>query len=130
MDQTNAANPVQVRDCYLDENSNIVYDDVANIQPSVTTFTGDISFGLKMAYNRDLNTNDLEDKRFYQNEIIQVCFMSSLENFVGGGYEKGHEKICSFFTLHQSVDYFQDRLLGNFAATSLFGGGNLTVYAT
>ena len=90
VDQTNAANPVKVHDCYLDENSNIVYDDVSNIQPSVTSFTGDISYGLKVAYNRDLNTNDLEDKRFYPNEIIQVCFMSSLETFVGGGYEQGH----------------------------------------
>ena len=74
----------------MDENSNIVNDDVSNIQPSVTSFTGDISYGLKIAYNRDLNTNDLEDKRFYPNEIIQLCFISSLEDFVGGGYEQGH----------------------------------------
>lgn len=56
--------------------------------------------------------------------------MSSTVAFVGGGFETGNEKICSFFSLHKEVDYFQDRLLGNWAATSLFGGGNLTVYAT
>jgi hypothetical protein len=27
-------------------------------------------------------------------------------------------------------DYYQDRLLGNFAGTMLIGGGNLTFYAT
>jgi hypothetical protein len=67
VDSTNAANPVSVNDCYLDENGYIVYDDVSNIQPSITSFTGDISYGMKMAYNRDLNTDDQEDKRFYPN---------------------------------------------------------------
>lgn len=65
-------------------------DDVSNIMPSVTDFWGDISYGLKMAYNRDLNTNDLQDKRFYRNEVIQICFMSSMSAFVGGGYETGN----------------------------------------
>jgi hypothetical protein len=54
--------------------------------PSVTDFWGDITYGMKMAYNRDLNTNDLQDKRFYRNEVIQVCFMSSGTAFVGGGF--------------------------------------------
>lgn len=90
VDSTNAANPVSVNDCYLDENGYIVYDDVSNIQPSITSFTGDISYGMKMAYNRDLNTDDQEDKRFYPNEIIQVCFISSMQSFVGNGHEQGH----------------------------------------
>lgn len=98
--------------------------------PSVTNFWGDISYGMKMSYSRDLNTNDLQDKRFYPESVIQVCFMSSLQAYVGGGYETGNEKICSFFSLHSKVGFFQDRLLGNYAATSLFGGANLTVYAT
>lgn len=68
--------------------------------PSVTNFWGDISYGMKIAYNRDLNTNDLQDKRFYINDVIQICFMSSLTPFIGGGYEQGNEKICSFFSLH------------------------------
>lgn len=33
-------------------------------------------------------------------------------------------------SLHKAPDYFQDRLLGNYATTTLFGGGNLTVYAS
>jgi hypothetical protein len=56
VDDTNAASPVKVKDCYLDQNSNIVYDDVNSIQPSITSFKGDISNGLKVAYNRDLAT--------------------------------------------------------------------------
>ncbi len=28
------------------------------------------------------------------------------------------------------MDYWQDRLLGNYAGTKSFGGGNVTVYAT
>lgn len=129
-DPTDAARPVKVHDAYLDENSHIVYDDVNNIMPSVTAFWGDISSGMRVAYNRDLNTNDLQDKRLYANDIIQVCFMSSLAAFVGGGFETGNEKICSFFSLHMAVNQYQDRLLGNFAATTLIGGANLTVYAT
>ena len=66
-DSTDTARPVKVRDCYLDQNSKIVTDNVNNIMPSVTGFFGDISYGLKVAYNRDLNTNDLQDKRFYKN---------------------------------------------------------------
>lgn len=108
-----------------------MHDDVKNIQPSITTFTSSIvPYGMKVAYNRDLFTGDLEDKRFYPNDVIQICFMSSLADFQGGGYEQGNEKVCTFFSLHQAVDYDQDRLLGNFAATTLFGGSNLTVYAS
>ena len=33
-------------------------------------------------------------------------------------------------SIHKNVDKLDDRMLGNFAATSTFGGGNLTVYAT
>lgn len=85
-DTTDAARPVKVYDCYLDQNSYIVKDDVNNIMPSVTGYWGDASYGIKMAYNRDLNTNDLQDVRLYENSIIQVCFMSSMQAFVGGGY--------------------------------------------
>jgi hypothetical protein len=49
-------------------------------------YWGDISNGLKVAYSRDLNTNDLQDKQFYGNSVIQICFMSSLQAFVGGGF--------------------------------------------
>lgn len=66
-DTTDTSRPVKVFDCYLDENSNIVHDDVSNIMPSVINFWGDVSYGMKIAYNRDLNTNDLQDKRFYKN---------------------------------------------------------------
>ena len=66
-DNTDWARPVKVRDCYLDQNSHIVTDNANNIMPSVTGFWGDISIGMKVAYNRDLNTNDLQDKRFYRN---------------------------------------------------------------
>lgn len=62
--------------------------------------------------------------------MIQVCFISANEAFQGNGYEIGHEKICSYISLHKNVDKTYDRMLGNFAATSTFGGGNLTVYAT
>ncbi len=41
---------------------------------------------MKIAYSRDINTNDLQDKQFYRNSVIQVCFMSSLQAFVGGGF--------------------------------------------
>lgn len=33
-------------------------------------------------------------------------------------------------SLHQKIEYDHHRILGNFAATALFGGNNLTVYAT
>lgn len=85
-DTANTARPVQVKDCYLDQNSYIVYDNVDNIRPSTTLYWGDISNGLKVAYSRDLNTNDLQDKQFYGNSVIQICFMSSLQAFVGGGF--------------------------------------------
>lgn len=90
MDSTNAARPINVLDCYLDENSHIVSDNVDNIQPSITSFSGDISYGLKVAYNRDLNTNDLQDQRLYVNSVIQICVMSSTVDFVGGGFEEGN----------------------------------------
>jgi hypothetical protein len=131
VDSTNAASPVQVKDCYINELSSIVYDDVNNIQPSITSFAGDISNGLKVAYNRDLSTGDSEDIRLYVNSVVQVCFISSTAAFVGNGSETGHEKICSFLSLHQTMDsYFDDRLLGNYAGTTLIGGANLTFYAT
>ena len=90
VDPTNNARPVDVKDCYLDENSHITFDDVNNIQPSVTSYAGEVNFGLKVAYNRDLNTGDLEDKRFYFDDVIQVCFMSSTAEFMGGGFEYGN----------------------------------------
>lgn len=71
IDESNSANPVKVLDCYLDENGYIMHDDVKNIQPSITTFTSSIiPSGMKVAYNRDLDTGDLQDKRFYTNDII------------------------------------------------------------
>lgn len=42
-------------------------DDVDNIMPSITSFWGDTSYGMKIAYNRALNTNDLQDRRLYKN---------------------------------------------------------------
>ncbi len=127
----NAASPVLIKDCHLTEQSFIQYDDVDNIQPSITSFTGDISNGIKAAYNRDLSTGDLDDIRLYPNTVVQVCFMSSNQAFVGGGYEKGNEKVCGFLNLHQNTDdYSLDRLMGNYAATTLLGGANLTLYAT
>jgi hypothetical protein len=56
--------------------------------------------------------------------------MAANEAFVGNGYETGNEKVCSYISLHKNVDKSYDRMLGNFAATATFGGGNLTVYAT
>jgi len=129
-DTTDAARPVKVYDSYLDQNSYIQKDDVNNIMPSVTQFWGDASYGIKMAYSRDLNTNDLQDVRLYANSIIQICFITSLQTFVGGGYEKGNPKICSFLALQDSLNQYHDRLLGNFAATANLGGANLTIYAT
>lgn len=98
--------------------------------PSVTAYWGDASYGIKIAYNRDLNTNDLQDVRLYENSIIQVCFISSMQTFVGGGYEKGNTKVCSFLALQSALNQYQDRLLGNYAATTNLGGANLTIYAT
>jgi hypothetical protein len=56
--------------------------------------------------------------------------MCANEPFQGAGYETGNEKVCSYISLHKNADKAYDRMLGNFAATSTFGGGNLTVYAT
>lgn len=89
IDANNAASPVLVKDCYLNENSYITIDDVNNIQPSVTEFKGDIKNGIKAAYNRDLNTGDSADIRLYVNSVVQVCFISSNAAFQGLGYEKG-----------------------------------------
>lgn len=83
---SDAARPVKVYDCYLDQNSYIKKDDIDNIMPSVTGFWGDGTYGIKMSYNRDLNTNDLQDVRLYGNTIIQLCFISSLQAYVGGGF--------------------------------------------
>jgi hypothetical protein len=97
----------------------------------VTTFKGDIKNGIKAAYNRDLNTGDSADIRLYANSVVQVCFISSNVAFQGAGVEKGQEKVCSFLSLHMEADaYEMDRLLGNYAGTTLFGGANLTFYAT
>lgn len=97
---------------------------------SVTGFTGDLSNGISAAFKRDLTTGDSKDIIIYPNSVIQICVISSLLSFVGGGYETGNEKGCSYISLHQNVQYTYDRLLGNYAGTSTFGGGNLTVYAT
>ena len=75
-------------------------------------------------------TGDTNDITLYTNSVIQVCFMSANEVFQGNGYENGNEKVCSYISLHKNVEKTMDRMLGNFAATSTFGGGNLTVYAT
>lgn len=97
----------------------------------MTAFKGSIKNGIKAAYNRDLNTGDSADIRLYVNSVVQVCFISSNSVFKGNGSEKGQEKACSFLSLHiGSDDYNLDRLLGNFAGTTLFGGANLTFYAT
>ncbi len=61
-----------------------------NIQPSVTTFKGDIKNGIKAAYNRDLNTADSADIRLYPNSVVQVCFISSNFAFKGNGSETGN----------------------------------------
>lgn len=129
-DPADVDKPVKVYDCFINENSHIVRDDVDNIMPSITSFRGDATIGLKVSYNRALSTNDLQDRRLYQGEIIRVCFMSSLEDFVGGGHEFGLDKVCSFLTLHPLLNHYHDRLLGNYAGTTMLGGSNLTVYAT
>jgi hypothetical protein len=63
---------------------------VNNIQPSITSFPGDISNGIKAAFNRDLATGDSKDLRLYPNSVVQVCFISSTVAFVGNGHEKGN----------------------------------------
>jgi len=130
LNSNNPAIPVTLVDCYLDQNSYIQTDNIQNLMSSITGFYGDVSNGISAAFKRDLNTGDSQDITIYPNSIIQVCFISSTQPFVGKGYEIGNEKDCTYISLHQNVNYLYDRLLGNFAATSTFGGGNLTVYAT
>lgn len=97
---------------------------------SMTGYTGDISNGISAAFKRDVVTGDTKDIIFYPNSVIQICAITSLQDFVGGGYETDNEKVCSYLSLHKNVNYLYDRLLGNFAGTSTFGSGNVTVYAT
>jgi predicted nuclease of predicted toxin-antitoxin system len=93
-----------VKDCYINEQSWIIYDDVDNIQPSITGFPGDISTGIKAAYSRLLNTGDSQDIIIYANSIVQVCIISSTQDFKGNGTETGNPKICSFLSMHQAAD--------------------------
>ncbi len=127
---SNPASPVTLVDCYLDQNSYIQIDNVQNFMPSGTGFAGDISTGIKAAFKRELVTGDSKDITLYANSVIQVCFMCANEPFVGGGYETGNEKVCSYFSLHVNAGANSDRMLGNYAGTATFGGGNLTVYAS
>lgn len=126
----NPADPVTKVDCYLDQNSYIQTDNVQNLMPSGNTLKGDISNGIKAHFKRELITGDNKDITLYADSVIQVCFMAANEPFQGAGYETGNEKACSYLSLHKNADKTYDRMLGNFAATSTFGGGNLTVYAT
>jgi hypothetical protein len=121
---------VALVDCYLDQNSAIQQDNVQNLMLSTTGLVGDKSNGITGYFKRDLVTGDTKDIIFYPNSVIQICVIASLQDFVGGGYETDNEKDCSYLSLHKNVDSSYDRLLGNFAGTSSFGGGNLTVYAT
>lgn len=127
---SNPASPVSIIDSYLDQNSAIQTDNIQNIMPSISNYTGDISNGIAVAFKRDLATGDTQDFTLYSNSVIQVCFMSSLLPFKGKGYETGNEKACTYISLHKNVEYSYDRLIGNYAGTSTFGGGNLTIYAT
>lgn len=127
---SNPALPVTLVDSYLDQNSAIQPDNVQNLMISMTGYTGDIANGISAAFKRDLVTGDTKDIIIYPNSVIQICGIASLQEFVGDGYETDNEKVCSYLSLHKNVDYSYDRLLGNFAGTSSFGGGNLTVYAT
>ena len=52
LNSQNPANPVTLVDCYLDQNSYIQSDNVQNLMPSITGFTGDISNGIKAAFKR------------------------------------------------------------------------------
>jgi hypothetical protein len=130
LNANNPAIPVTLVDCYLDQNSYIQNDNIQNLMSSVTGYTGDVSNGISAAFKRDVSTGDSQDITIYQNSIIQVCFICSTQAFVGNGNEIGNEKACTYISLHKNVNYYYDRLLGNFAATATFGGGNLTVYAT
>lgn len=129
VNNSNPGNPVSVLDCYLDQNSYIQRDDVNNIQPSITGNTSNVLNGIYVAYNRDLVTGDVNDRILYANEIITLCFISSIAGFQGGGYEKNMPKVCSFFTLHKNIFMTQNRLLGNYAGTATLNSNNLTVYA-
>lgn len=131
--KANPSNPsaqVTLVDCYLNQNSAIVTDNIPNLMPSITGFTGSLSNGISASFKRDLNTGDLQDVTLYQNSVIQICFISSIQAFKGNGYETGNEKNCGYVSLHSNVVSSYDRMLGNYAGTSTFGGGNLTVYAT
>lgn len=86
VNNSNPGNPVAVLDCYLDQNSYIQRDDVNNIQPSITGNTSNTLNGMYVAYNRDLATGDVKDRIFYTNEIITICFVSSIAPFQGKGY--------------------------------------------
>ena len=124
------AYPVTIVDCHLDQNSAIQQDNVQNMMPSITGYVGDLSNGISAAFKRDLTTGDSKDIIIYPNSVIQICVICSTQAFVGGGAETGNEKSCSYISLHQNVNYYSDRMLGNYAGTSTFGGGNITVYAT
>jgi hypothetical protein len=128
---SNPAIPVIVTDCYLDQNSYIQTDDIQDLMPSITSFKGSLATGISASFNRNLVTGDTKDITLYSNSVIQVCFISSTQPFVGNGFEKGNEKDCTYISIHKNVNYYyQDRLLGSFAATTTFGGGNVTFYAT
>jgi hypothetical protein len=87
---SNAAAPVTLVDCYLDQNSAIKTDNIQSLMPSISGFTGDISNGISMAFKRDLNPGDNQDITIYPNTVIQICFIASLLPFQGNGYETGH----------------------------------------
>jgi hypothetical protein len=52
VNSVNPAVPVTLVDCYLDQNSYIQNDNVQNLLPSVTSFQGSISTGIKAAFKR------------------------------------------------------------------------------
>jgi hypothetical protein len=74
-------------DCYLDQNSAIQRDNIQNLMSSITGYPGDLSNGISAAFKRDLSTGDTRDIIIYPNSVIQICAISSLLAFVGGGYE-------------------------------------------
>jgi hypothetical protein len=83
---SNPAYPVSLVDCYLDQNSAIQPDNIQNLMTSITGYTGDLSNGISAAFKRDLVTGDTKDIIIYANSVIQICVISSLLAFVGGGY--------------------------------------------
>ena len=52
VDSLNPGSPVAKADCYLDQNSYIQSDNVQNLMPSITGFSGDISNGIRTAFKR------------------------------------------------------------------------------